>query len=139
MSMEIRYPASLNGVTIAGVYCCNKRHNHCCISMGGVGGTVKSAIFFFSFYSHYGTEHLGFPSVPRRSGENMEKPWKKIIMVTSSLNEISTDQLENRVVVRGKALLRPPPSLHRRLLGRNLKTTSTVFLLPYIFAHGERI
>ncbi len=29
----------------------------------------------------------------------------------SSLNEMSTDQLGNRVVVRGEELLRPPPPL----------------------------
>jgi hypothetical protein len=33
------------------------------------------------------------------------------IMATSFLNEISTDHLENRVMVRGEALLRTPPSL----------------------------
>jgi hypothetical protein len=32
-------------------------------------------------------------------------------MDTSSLNEISTDQMENSVEVRGEALLRPPPFL----------------------------
>jgi hypothetical protein len=37
---------------------------------------------------------------------------KRRITVTSSLNGISTDQLGNRVVVRGKALLSPSPPLY---------------------------
>jgi hypothetical protein len=41
----------------------------------------------------------------------MVKRARKRIPITSSLGEIFTDQLENRVVVRGgEALLRPPLS-----------------------------
>jgi hypothetical protein len=36
---------------------------------------------------------------------------RRIIMATSSLNEISTDQLGNRVVVRGRGVTLPAPSL----------------------------
>jgi hypothetical protein len=47
------------------------------------------------------------------------------ITVTSSFNEISTDQLGNRVVGGGggEALLLPPPTYCRRLLDRYLKGT----------------
>jgi hypothetical protein len=40
----------------------------------------------------------------------MEETPKKKITVPSSLNEISTDQLVNRVGLRGKAVLRLPPT-----------------------------
>jgi hypothetical protein len=44
---------------------------------------------------------------------------RRRITATSALNEISTDQLENTVVVREEAL----PLYSRRLLDRDLKTT----------------
>jgi hypothetical protein len=51
----------------------------------------------------------------------METPRRRI-MVTSSLNETSTDHIGNRVVVRG--ITPPSPiSLYSRLMGRYLKTT----------------
>jgi hypothetical protein len=46
---------------------------------------------------------------------------RRKITVTSSLNEISTDQWENRLVVRGEALLCPPhPFLNIFLFTMNL-------------------
>jgi hypothetical protein len=59
---------------------------------------------------------------------------KEEITVPSSENEMSPDQLGNRV--EGvEAFLRPPPPLfYSRFLDRFLKTTWTVFLLSWIFA-----
>jgi hypothetical protein len=52
-------------------------------------------------------------------------------MVTSSLNEISTDKLGNRVVVReGGVTLPAPTPFYNRLLDKYVKTTCTGFLLP---------
>jgi hypothetical protein len=52
---------------------------------------------------------------------------RRIITVTSSFcfNKISTDHRENRVVVRGEALLCPPAPLSTAgfILDRHLKTT----------------
>jgi hypothetical protein len=42
--------------------------------------------------------------------QTMEETPRRRITVTSSFHEISTDQLGNRVVVRGEALLIPHPS-----------------------------
>jgi hypothetical protein len=41
----------------------------------------------------------------------MKETSRRRITVMSSLQEISTNQLGNRLVVRWEALLRPPPSL----------------------------
>jgi hypothetical protein len=51
--------------------------------------------------------------------------------VTSSLNEISSDHLKNRMVVRGGGVTPPDPSLFdSRLLDRYLKTTDMVYPPP---------
>ncbi len=50
------------------------------------------------------------------------------ITVTSSFNKISTDQLGNRVMAKGRRYSTPPPALfYSWLLYRYLKTTWTVF------------
>ncbi len=54
----------------------------------------------------------------------------RIITVTSSSNEISTDKLGNRVVVRGGVSLPAPTPFYSRLLDKYVKTTCTGFLLP---------
>jgi hypothetical protein len=52
-----------------------------------------------------------------------ETQWRRI-MVTSSFNEMSIDQLGKRVVERVRELLRPTPPLSTSgLLERYLKTT----------------
>jgi hypothetical protein len=55
----------------------------------------------------------------------MKETPKRRIAVTSSLNKIFIDQLGNREVVRGEALIRPPAAapFYIRLLNRYLKTT----------------
>ncbi len=51
-------------------------------------------------------------SCPFFSEDHAEEASRRRITVRSSINEISTDQLGNRVVVMiGDALLRPPPPL----------------------------
>jgi hypothetical protein len=56
---------------------------------------------------------------------------RRIIRVTSSSNEISTDKLGNRVVVReGGVTLPAPAPFYCRLLDKYVKTTCTGFLLP---------
>jgi hypothetical protein len=54
--------------------------------------------------------------------------------VTSSLDEISTDQLGNRVVVRGERHFYPPLFLQQASIDRYSKTTGTVFSSTSIFA-----
>jgi hypothetical protein len=51
-----------------------------------------------------------------------EQPRERLSF-TSSFIEISTDQLGNRVVVRGETLFCLPPPLYGRLVDKYLKTT----------------
>jgi hypothetical protein len=52
---------------------------------------------------------------------------RRRITVTSSSNEISTDQLGNSVVVKGEGVTPPAPALFcRRFFDKYLKTTWTV-------------
>ncbi len=55
----------------------------------------------------------------------MKETPRRNIAITSSVNKIFIDQLGNRVVVRGEALIRPPAAapFYVRLLNRYLKTT----------------
>jgi hypothetical protein len=69
----------------------------------------------------------------------MRETPRRRISVTSSLYEIFTEQLVNRVVVRGLGMggvTQPPTTtpLDSRFLGKNLKTTWTVFHPITIFA-----
>ncbi len=66
-----------------------------------------------------------------------ETPRRRTV-VTSSLNDVFTDQLEREWGVRGEALLRQhnPFLIYSRLLDRYLKTTWTFFLLfGYLLSH----
>ncbi len=82
----------------------------------------QKQIFFASSLFFLTVNHTYYEETPRTR-----------ITVTSSLNEISTDQLGNRVVLRGlggnwEAVFRtPPPFCTTRLLVRYLKTTWTAF------------
>jgi hypothetical protein len=60
---------------------------------------------------------------------DMKETHKRRITVTSSLNQISTDQLGNG---GGGGVLRPTP-FYSRLLDWYFKTSWTVFLHPHIF------
>ncbi len=73
--------------------------------MGVIGGGVPPAHPLSKEVKKYGIGSIG---------EGMKETPSKRIKSMSSLTEIATDQLVNRVVVRrGDALLRPPPPLSR--------------------------
>jgi hypothetical protein len=62
------------------------------------------------------------------------------ITVTSSLNEMSADQLGNGVVVRGRGVTPPDPTpFYSRPLDRYLKTTWMGFPPPQIFASWRSV
>ncbi len=61
------------------------------------------------------------------------KQWGGELRVTSSLNKISMDQLGKRVLVRGEALLRPPPSYSVTSFWIDVKNDANDFPPPICF------
>jgi len=97
------------------LYCYRTAHKSICDDLSQ---QVSYKYKFPKFWSPFqGGGGLSLPGLrpwglsPSREPSPAREPTRRRITVTSSLNQISTDQVGKRVVVRWEALLRPPSPL----------------------------